>query len=392
MLLAESQASTFRPGAQVKVEVLEGSNLPGWLRAPWEELRAGVAARGMTAGPFLGFDWAVVYARAFAARVGLPRIFLAWRGDRLVGVVPLVAERRSLVHAPARILRSLSDDHSQRWDALVADHDAAAALVARLLADRSWDVLELRDAPALADTGVELLAGAARVAGCVVGEWPSQRSPVLALPGDLEQVLDGLDAKFRANLRRRARRLAEEVGPVSLERITDAAADREALAEAFGLEAAGWKGDEGTAVACDPALEETYRGLAAALADHGRLALYFLKAGERRVAMHFAAVDEGVYYLFKVGSDPALARYGLGHLLVAEVARDLVRRGVRELDFLGDSAEWKRSWTATERAHSWRYVFRPTLRGRALAAWKLAAVPTLKRLAEEVRRRRQMFE
>jgi CelD/BcsL family acetyltransferase involved in cellulose biosynthesis len=368
------------------VEVLEGSNLPSWLRKPWEELRLAVAARGMTAGPFLSFDWTAVYARALGARVGVPRIFLVWRGDRLVAALPLVAERRSLAHAPARILRSLSDDHSQRWDALVTDREAAAALVTWLLADESWDALELRDAPARADTGVDLITAAARNASCIVGEWPSQSSPYLALPASPDKVLAGLDAKFRANLRRRARRLAEEVGPVALERITDLAGAQEALGEAFRLEAAGWKGDEGTAVLCDPALEETYRGLAAALARGGSLALTFLKAGDRRVAMHFAAVEGGVYFLFKVGSDATLARHGLGHLLVAEVARDLVGRGVSELDFLGDTADWKRSWTKAERAHTWRYVFRPTVRGRLLAAWKLAAVPTLKRLGEGLQR------
>src|SRR5262249_39529886 len=124
--------SQVRPGATVVV--CEARGLDG-LAADWERLRARVGARG----PFTAWAWLV----AFAPRVGPARTWLAWRGAELVGALPLVAERRRLAHAPARLLRSLSDDHSQRWDALVADDAAAEALLARLLDEPGWDALEL---------------------------------------------------------------------------------------------------------------------------------------------------------------------------------------------------------------------------------------------------------
>src|SRR5215470_13283096 len=93
---------------ELLTEDIEG-DLPGWLREPWEALRAALAARGGAGGPFFGFDWAQIYARELRERVGAPRTFLAWRGSSLVGAVALIAERRRLAHAPARILRSLSD-------------------------------------------------------------------------------------------------------------------------------------------------------------------------------------------------------------------------------------------------------------------------------------------
>jgi CelD/BcsL family acetyltransferase involved in cellulose biosynthesis len=175
------------------------------------------------------------------------------------------------------------------------------------------------------------------------------------------------------------KKLRAEVGPVGLERIDGGPGLDRALDDGFRLEAAGWKGAEGTALAADPALTARYRALAHAFAARGQLALYFLTAGRQRVAFHFALVEDGVYYLLKPGYDPALSHYGLGHLLVDEVARDLAERGVRELDLLGDQAPWKREWTDRVRAHAWRYVFRPTLFGRALHAWKFRVVPALRR-------------
>jgi CelD/BcsL family acetyltransferase involved in cellulose biosynthesis len=46
---------------------------------------------------------------------------------------------------------------------------------------------------------------------------------------------------------------------------------------------------------------------------------------------------------------------------------------------------WKREWADHTRAHRFDYVFAPTLRGRALAVWKLRLVPGAKRLWPRVR-------
>jgi CelD/BcsL family acetyltransferase involved in cellulose biosynthesis len=247
------------------------------------------------------------------------------------------------------------------------------------------------------------MVAAAREARMPVGCWPSVTSPYLPLPSSADDLDRQISSKFRGNLRRRARKLEADVGPLALERIdggatpgkadaVDSGALDAALDEGFALEAAGWKGELGTAIACDPRLRARYRALAHTFAARGRLACYFLKAGPRRVAFHFALVDDDTYYLLKPGFDPALASYGLGHLLVDAVARDLITRGIRELDFLGDDMPWKREWTEHSRAHNFDYIFAPTLRGRALAAWKLRLVPGAKRLAPRVRALRSRMQ
>jgi CelD/BcsL family acetyltransferase involved in cellulose biosynthesis len=267
------------------------------------------------------------------------------------------------------------------------------ALVAHLGRRRDWDALELQSIPADGSAAARLVAAAA-AAGLPIGAWPSMTSPYLSLPGSTAELDRQLGSKLRGNIRRRARKLEAEVGPLALERIDgrehdaatlDAATLDAALDEGFALEAAGWKGELGTAIACDARLRNRYRALAHAFAARGQLACYFLKAGDRRVAFHFALVDDDTYYLFKPGFDPALASYGLGHLLVDFVCRDLIGRGIRELDFLGDDMPWKRDWTDRVRAHRFDYLFAPSLRGRALAAWKLRLVPRAKALRAQVR-------
>jgi CelD/BcsL family acetyltransferase involved in cellulose biosynthesis len=350
----------------LSVEVLADRAAFAALAPEWEALRR---ARG--GGPFFGPTWFAVTA-ASIARNRL-RLLVAHRGGRLAGVLPLLVERRRLAGLPARVYRSLSDDHSQRFD-LIGDAEAARALWAHLAADRGWDALELREIPD-GESGAAPLLAAARADGHALAVWPAMRSPYLLL-GEAAG-----SAKFRANLRRRERKLVEEVGAITLERVDGGPALDAALEEGFALEAAGWKGERGTAIACDPSLSARYRALAHAFAARGELAVHFLRAGGRRVAFHFALLDGGVYYLFKPGFDPALSRYGLGHLLVGAVIRDLEARGARELDFLGDEMPWKREWTARVRPHHWHTVFARSAWGRALSTWKLAVAPRLKPLA-----------
>jgi CelD/BcsL family acetyltransferase involved in cellulose biosynthesis len=371
---------------EVAVEELRDRVALAALAEDGERLRAAVAAAGGPRGPFLAPAWFAVWA-ASLARDRL-RLLVAHRAGRVVGILPLFAEQRRLWGLPARLLRSLSDEHSQRFDALVTPDERAAvagAWVAHLRRDRSWDVVELRDVPDLdgAPAAGVAIAAAARAAGLPTGRWPSLRSPFIVLPPTAEALERSLDARFRGNLRRRARKLEAAAGPLALERV-DGSAGRAAvdaaLTDGWRMEAAGWKGARKTAIACDARLAARYRALALASAARGTLALYFLTAGGRRVAFHFGLVEDGVYYLFKPAFDPALSGFGPGHLLIERVARDLIARGIGELDLLGNDAPWKREWTDRVRVHAWHYLFASTVRGRALHAWKFRLAPLGRRL------------
>jgi CelD/BcsL family acetyltransferase involved in cellulose biosynthesis len=363
--------------AQLAVEEVNDRAAIAALSPAWEGLRAEVAAAHGTAGPFLAPAWFAIYAAGLGRDL---RILVVHRAGRIVGILPLLRERRRLAGLPARLLRSLSDDHSQRFDVLLSPSEpdrVAAALFSHLASRSDWDALELREIPD-GESGAARLIWQARAEGHLTRAWTAMRSPYLLLddssPGD---------AKFRANLRRRRKNLESELGPVALERVeARGRALERALDEGLALEAAGWKGAKNSAILCHPELVRRYRQLAHAFAARRELALHFLTAGGRRVAFHFALIENHTYFLFKPGFDPALSRYGLGHLLVDAVASDLKQRGVRELDFLGDDAPWKRDWTQRVRPHSWQYVFARSPYGRILGAWKFGVAPKLKRLLQ----------
>jgi CelD/BcsL family acetyltransferase involved in cellulose biosynthesis len=315
--------------------------------------------------PFVGPEWLALTASLLTS--GEPTVLVARRGGSVSAGLALVLDPRT------RTLSALTSEHTPRFD-LVGDPAALPELWACLRADPRWDRLELAAVPGSSVLATELLE-LARQDGYLAAVAPGPSSPYFALDGFAER----LDAKFRANLRRRARRL----GTVSLERITRFDAD--AFEDGAALEAAAWKGAAGTALVCDPRVHRFYRAVAHALARRGQLALTFLRAGARRIAFHFALEHEGVYYLVKPGYDPAFARFGPGQLLVYEAATDAAWRGLTEFDFLGWDMPWKREWTQTVRPHSTVCIYRPTVAGRLQHAARHVLRPRIGSLWRAIR-------
>ena len=194
MIAAERAA----PEGAIAVEELTDRAAIGALFSEWERLRAEVAAKGGTRGPFLSPTWLSIFAASLAGEKSgrRLRLLIAHRQGRLAGVLPMMAERRRIAGVPARVLRSLSDDHSDRFDALLDGEQAARAIFEHLARDRSWDLLELREAPVAAGAGIDLIVEVARARGQLLAEWPSLASPYLPLPSSVAE-LEGTTRRTR---------------------------------------------------------------------------------------------------------------------------------------------------------------------------------------------------
>jgi CelD/BcsL family acetyltransferase involved in cellulose biosynthesis len=365
----ERTAAVAAPRAPYRVEVWEGRAAFDGLHEEWNDL----LASGPVDLPFVRHEWLAAWLDAFAGREPRLRVLVARdRTGGAVGMAPLLEERaRGVVRlvAPA-------NDHSCRveWP-LGRDASGAVAAIWAHLRDRlRWDVLLLRDLPRDGPTST-LLEPLARADGHLSGRWESQRSPYLPLAAG--PVEPRTSSRFRANLRRRARRLAE-LGAVAVRR-EDGGGDLDTLlGEFLALEAAGWKGRQGTAIADDPRLVRFYRQVARDAAARGGLAIRALTLDGSAVAIHLGLLHRGVYSLPKTAYAEPLGFVSPGQLLHAEVVAECEARGLAELDFLGPDMEWKRDWAPRHRPHDWLYLYRPSLSGRALHALRHRVRPVVR--------------
>jgi CelD/BcsL family acetyltransferase involved in cellulose biosynthesis len=131
--------------------------------------------------------------------------------------------------------------------------------------------------------------------------------------GQGNDYLAGMKSRKRSELRRQRKKLEAELE-------TDLASrqrtDLPAAIDAFmQLEAAGWKGREGTAMASATGTADLFKDICTNFADEGRLLLRSLEGSDRVTAMTCDIAAGDVLFGFKAAYDEGLRRYSPGVLL-----------------------------------------------------------------------------
>jgi len=365
-----SRAHTSAPPLDVQ-KVADRAALTA-MEGEWDALVSATSAE-----PFYRHEYIRCFLDNFLPKAPLEVRVVRDADGRLTAVLPLAAERAAICGIHVCQWTSPTNVHSFRFD-LVADNgeDAAPAILRHLAADRGWDVVKITDVPEGGQAWA--LYRAAQESGFPVGAWEAQRSPYIALPATYEELARGLRSKFKANLRRRRKRL-EEKGAVTVERVAGAALLPRHLDECLDLERRGWKGQGGSAVSQSAAAHGFYSELFHREAFRDRLSIFFLRLDGRPIAFHYGLTCRGVYSLLLTSYDESFKEQSPGHLLMEDLLQDCVARGLRELDFLGCDLPWKLEWTSTARTHYWLFVFRDSVFGRALRAIKFGWVKTARR-------------
>lgn len=129
------------------------------------------------------------------------------------------------------------------------------------------------------------------------------------------------NSQFRSVLRRRRRRLAEELGAEA--QLVDRSADLVAIDRYIEMEAAGYKGATQVALASVPGEPAYFREMCLRFAKEGRLRLLTLEGGGITLAMEvFLLGGEGVFAI-KASYDEQFARYAPGVQLQLSAMRFL---------------------------------------------------------------------
>jgi CelD/BcsL family acetyltransferase involved in cellulose biosynthesis len=333
--------------------------------------------------PFLRHAWFRSWWTAFGREDRLA-IRVARRGTQIVGIAPLAERRVPYFGLPVRGLVSLTNDHTSRFDLLLAPGNRAErmAIIEALwngaLERPTWDVVLLQHCPEDSPL-IDLVVEAAARRGYRSASWEGSRSPYLHLGPNNPPITSLLTARRRSELRRRRRQLQQAFGPLRLDRVTTPGDLPRALSDMFEIEAAGWKGDQATAMASDVATRRFYADVARDAAVRGTLSIDFLTAGDARIAFGYHIVSGPTWYLLKTGYDPVYARYAPGFLFLLDVFERLQAEGSIDYDFLGQADAYKLEWTPLVRRHCWWYLFPPRLKSRALRTLKFDWLPWARR-------------
>lgn len=178
---------------------------------------------------------------------------------------------------------------------------------------------------------------------------PQSAAPWIAIEDSWLVPESKLNSGRRSDLRR-ARKRAEELGPVTVEIVSPASDQLPALLdEAFLVEGKSWKGLEQTALACDAERGEFFRRYAAAACAQGTLRMCFLKIAGKVVAMQIAVEQSRRFWLLKVGYDASFSRCSPGMLMTRETIAYAAKQKLLSYEFLGTCEPWTDIWTDRRR-------------------------------------------
>lgn len=320
-------------------------------RAAWERL----VTRAAEPNPFFEPWYLIPSLRQWGASEGV-RVKAWFHDGRLAGLMPVARQARYYGHPLT---------HAAVW--LHANAFCGVPLVAKGLEARFWEDLlahfDRRAARALflhlpqmpaegpAYAALETVLAARRRPYYIAAR---ENRAMLAGETSAATYLEAaMSAKKRKELRRQHNRLAEE-GALTFERLEGGEGIAEWTAEFLALEAAGWKGEAGSALASSPDTAALFTDALAGAAAAGRLERLALQLDGRAIAMLANFITAPGAYSYKTAFDEAYARFSPGMLLQLENLALLEREGIQWADSCAAQGHpmIERLWRGTRRMAS----------------------------------------
>ena len=320
---------------------------PPWRVVPWQAMQTpaavaswdALALRAVEPNPFFE-SWFLLPALKGLDTACKVELLLLESGEDLLGLMPVVRQARyygrpiphlsgwmhpnGLIGAPLVV----AGMEQAFWQALLAWADAQGGVAL---------FLHLADLPlegVLADGLRQALAADGRLAALV-----GQRNEVMLRSNLAPEAYyeASVSAKKRKEYRRQANRLSD-LGEVQICRQSDDVGLEGWTQDFLDLEASGWKGEAGSALASASHTEQLWRQSLKGAAQRRRLERLSLTLDNRPIAMLASFITPPAAFMFKTCFDESLAAFSPGVLLQRENLAMLNHPDVQWVDSCADES------------------------------------------------------
>ena len=324
------------------------------LRDEWN-----TAALG-SASPFFDHQWFACAARAFHAPDDL-RVFIVRDRGRLVGAAPLAVDRtrrRRLamigatalhepggwIHESLPVLAELARSVVRAGECVVIQRlpaaDGLSGQIERAIGGKSWIVVRHRAPSNGIDTS---------------GRW--------------DEYQRTLSSRTTRRLTQRRESAERQFGSCdySMEDATTSNVD-ELIDLIVRVEASGWKGKNGSALAHRADLRAFFVAYARRAAAAGQLRVAVLRFGPAIAAVELAVEAHGRLWGLKVAYDEAFAAFAPGLQLIDGSIRAAFERQLQSYEFVGVAESWQDRWEPGKRHYEMMALYPFSVRAFATAA------------------------
>jgi CelD/BcsL family acetyltransferase involved in cellulose biosynthesis len=311
------------PQSAITIEIASGERLLA-LESQWQDLVARADAANIFMHP------ALVHLGNEAYLERRCRVLLAWQETtvpRLAGVWAFAVGHPPRSILPISVLIAPAVPNAY-LSAPVVDRDCLDEVLAAML-DHLAAAVSLPSVVALdamgADTAtMQALIRVLEQRGSPMRIFTRSMRPMLDSNLDGKAYLEqALSSSSRKKLRQHRRRLAEK-GSLRSAVLTEPQSVRDAFEDFLTLEAAGWKGRQGTALLNKPSDARFARAMIAALSEQGDAAIHQLTLDARPVSMQVVLHAGPAAFTWKTAYAEALHDFSPGMLLLEDYTMALL--------------------------------------------------------------------
>ncbi|NQU20688.1 MAG: GNAT family N-acetyltransferase [Candidatus Nealsonbacteria bacterium] len=314
---------------------------------------------------FHSLDWFEVYLKHFAAQQRL-RVLIVSSGGKAIGILPLVVRTELTRVGPVRVLTYPLDGWGTFFGPIGPNPTATLAAGLRHVrqTERDWDVLDLRWVDLQGDD-----RGRTQTAMRQVGFSPRKQgwdqAPAIDLDGTWDEYWNGRQKKWRQNVERCSRRLAERG------KVTHVRYRPEGAAGGNGdprwdlydvctrLAQSSWQGSSTTGTTLShPAVGDYLRETHAAAARAGAVDLNLLLLEDRPIAFAYNYHYQGRVFALRKGFDPEFSAVRPGLDLDRRVLQGSFALGDTQYDMGEASLDSKCHWQTSIQT-SYRFTHFP---------------------------------
>lgn len=285
--------------------------------AAWADL----SARAIEANAFYHPAWARAVARHVKGQVGM-RALLAWDGPRkrrLIGLM-LVAPAWNCLRLPIPVFVGWYTYAPLTTPLLDRDQPDNAARTLMAAAREAGAQALLLPAMAMDGAAVKAMRSAVEMFGLEPRVFNAHERARLDATQNIDDAVAALGAKKLKELRRQRNRLADS-GEVAYRIAAPGAEADAALGQFLTLEAAGWKGAAGTALAAKQGDVAFMKEALPAMVRDGAAQIVTLTSGDKVVAAGVLLRHARRAYFFKIAYDESFAKSSPGVQLTLDITR-----------------------------------------------------------------------
>jgi CelD/BcsL family acetyltransferase involved in cellulose biosynthesis len=295
--------------------------------------------------PFLTYEWQKTWSDCLCSCEGDVYLLTVRDGGALLGIAPLfVISALDKDGKPQRLLRLIGSVDASDYLDLIAvrgrEREVFNAMLEALEQSPTWDAIDLWNVPEASMTRAllpELIAARGWT-------WLDEKQvvcPIIRLPAQFEDYVQGLDKKERHELRRKIRR-AEATEGVTWYAITgrDQTHDLDEAAEAFMALMMKSRSDKSEFMTDD--MRRFFHRMIHATHAGGFLHLAFLEVNGVKAATYLSFDYNQKRLVFNSGLEPeGFQSLSAGIVLAARLIDEAIQLGYSEFDFLRGNEEYK---------------------------------------------------